>query len=31
MFAVIAFYVCEGFEQIEMQIKTVECTLNSNA
>ena len=26
MFAVIAFYVCEGFEQIEMQVKTVECT-----
>ena len=23
----IAFYVCEGCEQIEMQVKTVECTL----
>ena len=23
----IAFYACEGCEQIEMQVKTVECTL----
>ena len=26
----IAFYVCEGCKQIEMQVKTVECTPNTN-
>ena len=26
IFAVIAFHLCEGREQVEMQVKIVECT-----
>ena len=30
IFAVIAFYLCDGCEQVEMEIKTVACTSRVN-
>ena len=28
VFSVIAFYLCDGCAQVEMEVKTVECTLS---